>query len=46
MQLQAKVYDEAGLTTPTGHDDGEDVELDAELDVETDDDTVSESADS
>ena len=40
MQLQAKVYDEAGLTATDEPDDEE-----IEVEVETDDDTVSESAD-
>jgi recombination protein RecA len=41
MQLQAKVYDEAGLTSSDESDDE-----DADIDAETDADTVSEGADS
>ncbi|MDH3249692.1 MAG: recombinase RecA, partial [Acidimicrobiia bacterium] len=50
MQLQAKVYDEAGLTSSADEVDGEDIEIDLEADLdvelEADADAVSESAES
>jgi hypothetical protein len=45
MQLQAKIYDEAGLT-PSDEADEENVDIAIEHDIEADGDSLSESVES